>query len=107
MTSDLSDRLPSRPLRNWFLAWHITTGDPIETIAKGFDLPVELVAELVEGTGPLMLATEEALRICRAARLDPSELWLLPGHLVESPPHAIDPVCSELGALAWAGSPPE
>ena len=75
MTNTLPDRLPSRPLRNWLLAWHITTGDPAEVIARGFDLPVDLVAELLDGAIPLLIDSDQALNICRAARLDPLEMW--------------------------------
>lgn len=69
------DRLPSRPLRNWFLAWHIHTGDPPEVIARGFDLPVPLVFDLLADQAPLMLAEGEAIEICRSVRVAPADLW--------------------------------
>ena len=58
------ERLPSRPLRNWLLAWHIHTGDPGDVIAKGFDLDPILVADLLSGGRPLMIERGEALAIC-------------------------------------------
>ncbi len=73
--SQTPERLPSRPLRNWFLAWHIHTGDSPEVIAKGFDLDVELVADLVSGDTPLMVDTQVAIHACRAIRVAPSAFW--------------------------------
>ncbi len=75
MTTDPPDRLPTRPLRNWLLAWHIHTGDLAATIASGFDLEIGLVQELLGKRARLMLEVEGALRICRALRVDPAELW--------------------------------
>lgn len=71
----IRDRLPSRPLRNWFLAWHIHTGDSAEVIAQGFDLDPEVVADLVSGDAPLMLDTEVAMEACRMIRVAPDALW--------------------------------
>lgn len=71
----IPERLPSRPLRNWFLAWHIHTGDPPEVIAKGFDLDVQLVADLVSGDAPLMLDSQVAIEACRMIRVAPEALW--------------------------------
>ena len=69
------DRLPSRPLRNWFLAWHIHTGDPADVIARGFDLDTALVTDLLGGEAPLMLDTEVAIEACRMIRVAPEALW--------------------------------
>jgi len=81
------DRLPSRPLRNWFVAWHIHTGDPPEVIAKGFDLDEEIVVELLSGEGSLMMDEHTAIELCAKTRLDPRLLWptghLTPAWLVE------------------------
>lgn len=71
----IPDRLPSRPLQNWFLAWHLHTGDPVEVIAKGFDLDVEVVADLLNGEVSLMLTTKLAIDFCRRIRVAPAELW--------------------------------
>lgn len=76
----IPDRLPSRPLRNWFLAWHLHTGDPVEVIAKGFDLDLEVVTDLLSGDAPLMLDTEVAMEACRMIRVAPEALWP-PGHV--------------------------
>lgn len=73
--NDMPERLPSRPLRNWFLAWHIHTGDPAEVIAKGFDLDPVLVAEMLGGGAPPMIRTDEALLICRRLRLNSVMVW--------------------------------
>lgn len=75
MTTQQLDRLPTRPLRRWLLAWRIWTGDPTETIAQGFDLAPRIVAELLGPRPPLMLMADEALAISAKLRLDPSELW--------------------------------
>lgn len=73
--NSIPDRLPSRPLRNWFLAWHIHTGDPAEVIAKGFDLSAELVADLLGLQPPLMLTVDEAMETCQQLRIDPRTRW--------------------------------
>lgn len=69
------DRLPSRPLRNWFLAWHLHTGDPAKVIAKGFDLDLELVADLLSGDAPLMMPSPMVLEICAHLRIAPEAIW--------------------------------
>ncbi len=69
------DRLPSKPLRNWLLAWHIHTGDPAYVMAKGFDLDPILLADLLSGDVPLMIERSEALAICIRLRLAPTSLW--------------------------------
>lgn len=71
----IPDRLPSRPLRNWFLAWHVHSGDPAEVIANGFGLDVGIVAGLLSGDAPLMLDTEVAIEACRMIRVAPEALW--------------------------------
>ncbi len=76
--NELPERLPSRPLRNWFLAWHIHTGDPAEVIAKGFDLEPVLVTDLLTGEVPLMIRTDEAVHICLRIRASPTSFWQLP-----------------------------
>lgn len=37
-------------IRMFLYRWMIETGDPVAVIAKGFDLDVELVSEIVEGS---------------------------------------------------------
>lgn len=71
----IPDQLPARPLRNWFLAWHLHTGDPPKVIAKGFDLDGELVAELLGDEAPLMLRFDEAMDVCHRLRIDPRTRW--------------------------------
>lgn len=76
--NELPERLPSRPLRNWLLAWHIHTGDPAEVIAKGFDLDPAVVTDFLTGEVSLMLtgdALTEALRVVRRLRIDAGRLW--------------------------------
>ena len=73
--NELPERLPSRPLRNWFLAWHIHTGDPADVIAKGFDLDPAVVADLLAGEVPLMISAAEAIEICHRIAADPSCFW--------------------------------
>lgn len=75
MTSDIPHRLPSRPLRNWLLAWRIWTGDPPEMIARGFDLDARLVEELLGPRPPLVLERSLAVHMCAKLRLEPGELW--------------------------------
>lgn len=69
------DRLPSKPLRNWLLAWHIHTGDPPVVIARGFDLPSQLVVELLGGRPPLMIDMVVAERLCCNLRVAPGVFW--------------------------------
>ncbi len=73
--STVPERLPSRPLRNWLLAWHILTGDPAYVIAKGFDLDPVLVVDLLSAEVPRMLPASEMVGICRLLRIDQRELW--------------------------------
>ena len=73
--NDMPERLPSRPLRNWFLAWHIHTGDPADVIAKGFDLDPVLVADLLSGEVPLMLPAHEARVVAIRLRICPENFW--------------------------------
>ncbi len=73
--NELPERLPSRPLRNWFLAWHIHTGDPADVIAKGFDLDPVLVGDLLAGEVPLMISAAEAIEVCRRISSDPVCFW--------------------------------
>ena len=75
MNTDVPERLPTRPLRNWLLAWRIWTGDPPETIARGFDLDEELVVELLGPRPPLMMKSDDAIGVCQSLRLDPSSMW--------------------------------
>lgn len=37
------------PIRMFLYRWMIETGDPIETVAKGFDLDPRLIWQLIEG----------------------------------------------------------
>ncbi len=75
------DRRPSKPLRNWLLAWHIHTGDPLQVIATGFDLPVELVADLLGPRPPLMLGRVIAERVCAKIRVSPAVFWSRRGNV--------------------------
>lgn len=68
-------RLPSRPLRNWLLAWHIHTGDPPEVIARGFDLDSSLEADLLSGDAPLVMPSPTGLEICAHLRIAPQAIW--------------------------------
>jgi len=92
------DRLPSRPLRNWFLAWHIHTGDAAEVIAKGFDLDVEVVADLLSGDVPLMLDALAAVDTCRRIRVVPEALWLSTQPCVMGPGREVDDPWSDVPA---------
>ena len=67
--------VPSRPLREWLTAWMITTGDPPETIAKGFALDATFVAELLGAEPPRMLDVVVARDLCIKLWLDPAEVW--------------------------------
>lgn len=67
MTADPTpDTVPTRPLRNWLLAWQIWTGDTPATIACGFGLDPELVVELLADGHPRMLSLDEATGIAGA-----------------------------------------
>lgn len=70
-----NDAVPSRPIRDWLTAWMITTGDPPETIAKGFGLGAAFVAELLGAEPPRMLDVDVARELCIKLRLDPVEIW--------------------------------
>lgn len=69
------DRLPSKPVRNWLLAWHIHTGDPPELIAKGFDLDPLLVEDLLGPALPRWISVVDARAVLFACRLDSRDLW--------------------------------
>ena len=73
--NELPERLPSRPLRNWFLAWHIHTGDPADVIAQGFDLDPVLVRDLLSGEVPLLMPATEAHAVASRCQLDPADIW--------------------------------
>jgi hypothetical protein len=70
-----TDAVPSRPIREWLTAWMIITGDPPETIAKGFDLDPAFVADILGAEPPRMLEATVARELCIKLRLDPIELW--------------------------------
>ncbi len=89
-------RLPSRPLRNWLLAWHIHTGDPGDVIAKGFDLDPILVADLLSGEAPLMIERGDASAICIRLRLAPEALWSPMAATQLDWPHDVDAATSEI-----------
>lgn len=69
------DRVPSRPLRHWLIAWTITTRDPPELTARGFDLDADLVLDLLSPEPPRMLDVTVAREVCRRLRAHPVELW--------------------------------
>ena len=75
MNTDVPKRLPTRPLCNWLLAWRIWTGDPPETIARGFDLDEELVVELLGPRPPLMLDLRSATDIAFALQVPTNLLF--------------------------------
>lgn len=103
------DRLPSRPLRNWFLAWHIHTGDSAEVIAKGFDLDAEVVVDFLRGEAPLMINAGEMIEMCRQIRVAPRALWKLDGSADSNSTFETDEPSSEFGSFLadalWAAHP--
>ncbi len=66
--------LPSSPLVVRLVSWAAATGDDVSTMARGFDLPEELVGFLLAAKST-RLDVENAALICRRLRLDPSEVW--------------------------------
>ena len=70
-----TDRLPTRPLRDWLRAWQVWTGDSSATIARGFNLEEALVEDLLSARPPLMLEVAEVTELCSALRIDPAEFW--------------------------------
>jgi len=50
------------PIRMFLYRWMIETGDPVEVIARGFDLDLGLVSGLLTGRIS-SLPTQDALRI--------------------------------------------
>ena len=84
--------VPAGPLRQWLTAWAITTGDPLDVIAQGFDLDATLVAELLGSEPPRMLDSAVARKVCRKLRLDPTQLW---------PPH----IARLVGPCNWPDRP--
>ena len=66
--------LPSSPLVVRLVSWAITTGDDVSTMARGFDLPEQLVGFLLAAKST-RLDVENAALICRRLRLDPIEVW--------------------------------
>lgn len=67
--------VPARPLRQWLIAWAITTQDPPELTARGFDLDEALVVDLLGPEPPRMVDAAVAREVCRKLRIDPPELW--------------------------------
>lgn len=94
--NDLPERLPSRPLRNWFLAWHIHTGDPAEVIARGFDVDAALVNDLIGPDAPSMIDVSDATIVCAAARIAPQTLWTESKLLDTGLKWTVDPTWREL-----------
>ncbi len=94
--NSIPDRLPSRPLHNWFLAWHIHTGDSPELIAKGFGLDQLLVEDLLSPAAPRQVSDEDAQAVLSACRLDSRDLW---GWCMDSSStEAICPITADLPA---------
>lgn len=54
------EMVPTRPLRNWLLAWQLWTGDPPSVIANGLGLDAVLVSELLADGHPRMLSVDVA-----------------------------------------------
>ena len=94
--TDMPDRLPSRPLRNWFLAWHIHTGDPADVIAKGFDLDPVLVAAFLGGQAPLMIRADEAVEVCLKVRMAPAAIWPRVERAASKQPRECDPLAADV-----------
>ena len=69
--------VPARPLRAWLLAWTHTTHDPLDVIARGFDLDAAFVADLLGPEPPRMVDVALAREVCRKLRADPADLWRL------------------------------
>jgi hypothetical protein len=67
--------VPARPLWQWLIAWTISTQDPPELIARGFDLDEALVVDLLGPEPPRMVDAAVARDVCRNLRIDPPELW--------------------------------
>lgn len=97
--SSVPERLPSRPLRNWLVAWHIHTGDPFEVIARGFDLPVQLVVELSGGRPPLMIDRVAAEKVCSKLRVAPAVFWPVVSRGSSSGHCQVDPPWSEMAPI--------
>lgn len=49
------------PIRMFLYRWMIETGDPVEVIAKGFDLEVVMVAEILGGRITRLRAADMAI----------------------------------------------
>lgn len=60
------------PIRMFLYRWMIETGDPIEVVAKGFDLEVGLIRGLL-GRSPRAFTRREASAIARKLRLVPED----------------------------------
>lgn len=91
------DRAPARPIREFLVAWAITTGDSIERIAIGFDLDPALVGELLGPEPPRMLDLDIARIICRKLRAHPAELWPRSvANAVGEPSWATEPLLSDV-----------
>ena len=99
MNATTSDRLPTRPLRDWLRAWQIWTGDSPATIALGFDLEEALVEDLLSARPPLMLEMPEAIEGCAALRIDPAEFWPDAVPLASSPPPEAEPPWSDIPTI--------
>ena len=107
MNRTTSDRLPTRPLRDWLRAWQVWTVDSSATIARGFNLEEALVEDLLSARPPLMLAVAEATKVCAALRIKPSEFWPDQVFLDVGGPSEVEPAWSEIPTnlltVFWAG----
>jgi len=65
-------------IRMFLYRWMIETGDPIEVVARGFDLDVTEVGEIASGDRRL-IPRAEARRICALLGLDIDARSGLPG----------------------------
>ncbi len=63
----------AEPIRMFLYRWMIETGDPVEVIAKGFDLEVVMVAEILGGRITRLRAADIA-NLKRQLSLDSSDL---------------------------------
>ena len=67
-------RFMKQPVTIRLLGWSIETGDSIERIATGFDLPDSLVRSVLVGDSVTISEANGAL-LCAQMRLDPEVVW--------------------------------
>jgi hypothetical protein len=73
-SAPLDSLVSTEPLRLFFCGWIAATGDRVDVAARGFDLSLELLEDILGGQ-IRRIRIDDALAVCDAIRVEPDELW--------------------------------